>query len=127
MKRFSFTPMIVLLVAACGGDSPAPDPASSAPAVEAAAAVSASRVRPSGPMVIPEWFEVDQAARTVHMTVTAGALPDNNYWNFNGHMNGDLLLTVPEGYAITIEFVNADPTMPHSLGISRNLRTSWYL
>ncbi len=72
-------------------------------------------------MTMPEWYGIDHDARTVHLTVTAGTIPDNNYWNFNGHIKGGLAITVPEGYTVTIDFVNEDPIMAHSLGISPEL------
>jgi FtsP/CotA-like multicopper oxidase with cupredoxin domain len=68
-------------------------------------------------MTVPEWYMVDNAARTVHITVTAGATSTNNYWNYNGATNGGLAITVPEGYSVTIEQTNRDPNMAHSVGV----------
>lgn len=117
MKRFT-TLSLVAALAACGGgepaqDQPASQPAAAAPAQGAETAAAA----PSGEMTMPDWFHVDQAAKTVHMTITAGATDALNHWNFNGAHNGSMTITVPEGYAITIDFKNADPAMAHSLGI----------
>ena len=81
------------------------------------AAAQAMPAPPSGAMTIPDWYSVDNDARTVSMTITAGSTPDNNYWNMNGAIKGALAITVPEGYTITIDLVNKDPMMPHSLGI----------
>ena len=50
--------------------------------------------------------------------VTAGLTDVKNYWNFNGAADGNMTITVPEGYAVTIDLVNNDPAMAHSLGIS---------
>ena len=122
MKIYLLIPAVAITFAACGGtdagDAGAVDNgAASQPVV----ARPAAPVTPSGPMTIPDWYGVDHDARTVHLTVTAGAIPDNNYWNFNGHVNGELAITVPEGYTVTIELVNDDPIMAHSLGISPEL------
>ncbi len=69
-------------------------------------------------MTMPDWFHVDEANKAVHMTITAGATDAINHWNFNGGHNGNMTITVPAGYAITIDFKNADPNgMAHSLGI----------
>lgn len=76
---------------------------------------------PSGPLTMPDWFSVDHDARTVSMTVTVGATPDNNHWNYNGQTDGALAVTVPQGYEVTIDLVNQDPAMGHSLGISREV------
>jgi FtsP/CotA-like multicopper oxidase with cupredoxin domain len=69
-------------------------------------------------MTVPDWYVVDNTARTVRLAITAGLTPDQNYWNYNGHTNGSLAITVPEGYRVSIDFVNRDPNMAHSLGIS---------
>ena len=71
-----------------------------------------------GEMTMPSWFQVDNDARTVSMTITAGSTTENNYWNFNGVTKGAMTITVPEGYTVTVELVNNDPVMAHSLGIS---------
>jgi sulfocyanin len=119
MKRFSTLSLVVAL-AACGWGEPANNDAASQPASEAPAAAPAADpavAAPSGEMTMPDWFSVDDAAKTVHMTITAGLTDAGNYWNFNGARNGDMAITVPEGYAVTIDFKNNDPSMGHSLGI----------
>ena len=101
---------------ACGGGEPAQtsDAAGSAsPAVAPAAAPPPA----TSEMTMP-WFQVDNEARTVSMTITAGSTNENNSWNFNGAIKGGMTITVPEGYAVTVELVNNDPIMAHSLGIS---------
>jgi len=120
MKLYRILPAAAMFVVACGGgDAPATGSADSAPA--AAPAAPAGPVAPSGAMTIPDWFAVDNDAQTVTIDVTAGSIPDNNYWNFNGHIKGQLAINVPEGYTVTINFVNQDPNMAHSLGISTEL------
>lgn len=127
MKGYQLLPTLAFFLAACGGGD-APDagaagatsePAAAAPAAQPAA-TGGLPAPPTGPMTTPEWYTVDNAARTVHMTITAGSTPDNNYWNFNGAINGTVAITVPEGYTITIDLVNDDPNMAHSLGIQRD-------
>ncbi len=110
MKHFAIIPT-ALLVVACGGGEPAPE-AASEPAAAAAPAAMAE-------MSMTDWFHVDEANQSVHMTITAGSVDDAlGYWNFNGGTNGDMTITVPEGFAVMIDFKNADPMMAHSLGIS---------
>ena len=122
MKAFKLIPAAALFLVACGGGEPADSGASDAPATEpAAAAAPAGPAAPTGPMTIPDWYQVDHDAQTVNLTVVAGSTPDNNYWNFNGAIRGQLAITVPEGYEVTIELVNEDPNMAHSLGISSEL------
>lgn len=116
MKRFSALSLVVAL-AACGGGESA-DNAASQPAAQAPAAAPQATAPAMGEMTTPEWFHVDDAAKTVHMTITAGATEAKNYWNFNGGHDGNMTITVPEGYTVTIDLVNNDPAMAHSLGIS---------
>lgn len=122
MIRYPLLPALgalAIAVAACGGgDAPADQPAD-APAAQPAPAPAASAMPapPTGPMTIPDWYVIDRDAQTVHMTITAGATPDFNYWNFNGFVKGAIAITVPAGYTVTIDLVNEDPNMAHSLGI----------
>jgi sulfocyanin len=112
MKRFSTLSLVVAL-AACGGGEPAenaPEAPATAPAQAAAPSMSE--------MTTPDWFHVDEANKTVHMTITAGLTDALNHWNFNGYTRGEATVTVPEGYTVTIDLVNNDPVMAHSLGIS---------
>jgi len=115
MKRYLSLP-VLFLVAACGGGD-APDAAPGNAPAAAPAPAAALPAPPSGPLAMPDWFSVDNDARTVSITVTAGATPDNNYWNFNGVIKGAHQIIVPEGYTVSVTLVNNDPNMAHSLGI----------
>jgi len=118
MKAYRLVPAIAMIAAGCGGgDAPPADTSDTTPP----AAVPAGPTAPTGPLTVPEWYTVDHDARTVALTVTAGATADNNYWNFNGFTSGQLAITVPEGYTVSISLVNQDPNMPHSVGISAEL------
>ena len=111
-----------MVVAACGGgDAPPADAGGDAPAAQPASTTPAGPAVPTGPVTVPEWYSVDHDGRTVSLTVTAGSIPDNNYWNFNGYINGAISIVVPEGYTVNVELVNEDPNMAHSLGISSEL------
>jgi FtsP/CotA-like multicopper oxidase with cupredoxin domain len=72
-------------------------------------------------LTTPSWMLVDQTAQTVKLEISAGAEAVNNYWNFNGLYAGNGAITVPQGYAVTINFTNAEPAPPHSLGISEKM------
>lgn len=110
MKRFSVLSLAVAL-AACGGGEPAQEMATDTTAAAAPAAPVLSE------MTVPDWYHVDDAAKTVHMTITAGLTDALNHWNFNGAVNGNMTITVPEGYTVTVDLVNNDPVMAHSLAI----------
>jgi FtsP/CotA-like multicopper oxidase with cupredoxin domain len=115
IKRFGPAAVLMALVACGGGDTPPAD--ADAPATPAPATPVSMPAVPTGPVSIPDWYEVDNDARTIAMTITAGATPDNNHWNYNGATRGSQSIVVPEGYTVRIELVNRDPLMAHSLGI----------
>ncbi|MHB1194934.1 MAG: sulfocyanin-like copper-binding protein [Longimicrobiales bacterium] len=115
MKRLPALTLVVTL-AACGGGEPAQEASADATTTRAAAATPAAPAM--GEMTMTDWFHADDAAKTIHMTITAGLTDAKNYWNFNGGFDGNMTITVPEGYAVTIDLVNKDPAMAHSLGIS---------
>lgn len=118
MKRTPILSTLLVFAAACGGGEPAQN--SSAPAAEAPAQAAPEAAAPaaSTEMTMPDWFTVDNDAKTVTMTITAGLTDAKNHWNFNGGHDGNMTITVPEGYGVTIHFKNADPVMAHSLGIT---------
>ena len=122
MKSLKLFPAATLFLVACGGGEPADSGASDAPSTEPAVVEApAGPAAPTGPMTIPDWYQVDHDAKTVRLSVVAGLSPDNNYWNYNGAIRGQLAITVPEGYEVTIDLENRDPNMAHSLGISSEL------
>ena len=113
-KRFTLVSVLAsTALIACGGGEPAQTSNSAGSAGATAAPPPAM-----GEMTMPSWFQVDNEARTVSMTITAGSTTENNSWNFNGVTKGAMTITVPEGYTVTVELVNNDPIMAHSLGIS---------
>jgi len=115
-----FPTLAVVIFAACGGGEPAD---SGAPSTDAAQpAPAAGPAMPTGPMTMPEWYAIDRSARTVDLTITAGSTNANNYWNFNGAINGRMAITVPEGYTVNLTLINRDPNMPHSIVITSELR-----
>ncbi|MDE0730161.1 MAG: sulfocyanin-like copper-binding protein, partial [Longimicrobiales bacterium] len=113
-KRFTLVSVLAsTALIACGGGEPAQTSNSAG-----SAGVTAAPPPAMGEMTMPSWFQVDNDARTVSMTITAGSTTENNSWNFNGVTKGAMTITVPEGYTVTVELVNNDPVMAHSLGIS---------
>lgn len=79
----------------------------------------------AGELSIPDFMQVDHDARTVSLDIVAGESNANNRWNFNGHSNGDATIVVPVGYEVTVDFRNADPNNPHSLGIDARTGGTW--
>ena len=72
---------------------------------------------PCAGMDMPDWFKMDEAAKTVTLDIAAGSNDANNHWNFNGYHGGNATIVVPEGYTVTINFKNSDPLTTHSIGV----------
>ncbi|MDE2794553.1 MAG: sulfocyanin-like copper-binding protein [Gemmatimonadota bacterium] len=109
-KRTTIPTLAAIALFGCGsGEEDAS--AASAPdaATEADAEVSAT--------IPADWISVDDAARTVTVTLVAGETDANNRWNFNGYANGETTVVVPVGYTVTVNFENRDPVHHHSVGV----------
>ncbi|HUP00887.1 MAG TPA: cupredoxin domain-containing protein [Gemmatimonadota bacterium] len=76
-----------------------------------------------GLLSTPSWMQIDETARTITMDIDAGESDVNNRWNYNGLYAENGRIVVPEGYQVTINFTNSDPTQPHSLGIDEWMDT----
>jgi sulfocyanin len=60
-------------------------------------------------------MQADGANKKVHFEIVAGLTAENAAWNFNGQAEGDMTITVPQGWAVTMTFSNQDGDVPHSL------------
>ena len=121
MKSSRLIPTLaVFFFAACGGGEPAET--GDTPETPAAAPEATGIEAPTRPMTMPAWYEFDRAAETVNLTITAGSTNANNYWNYNGAINGGMAINVPLGYTVNLTLVNQDPNMPHSVVISSETR-----
>ena len=110
LKRSTILTLGAVALLGCGSGEEDDQPASAAdPATEADA--QAQAVMPA------DWISVDDAARTVTVTLVAGETDANNRWNFNGYANGETTVVVPVGYTVTVNFENRDPVHHHSVGV----------
>lgn len=121
MRLLRLLPLLPLGLAACGGGETPDGGGAADTAADAPAAAAPAPSRPTGEPTMPEWYVVDHDARTVELTLTAGSTNRNNYWNYNGAINGEMAIVVPEGYEVSITLINQDPNMPHSAVISDRL------
>jgi Sulfocyanin (SoxE) domain len=118
MKLRHYIPVLTAAVVACGGGESSSTPqGGSSQAASSAPPAAALPAPPTGEMAMPDWYVLDRDAKTVHLRLTAGATNLNNHWNYNDHIKGSMAITVPVGYTVTIEQVNQDPNMAHSVGI----------
>ena len=60
---------------------------------------------------------VDTVTKTATFQLVAGQTNLNSGLNFNGFNDGKLTLTVPQNWNVVIQFINKDPSLPHSAEI----------
>ena len=66
---------------------------------------------------MPDWYDMNEDDETVTITLVAGETSSNNYWNYNGLLAGDAIVRVPVDYEVTVNLINEDPAMGHSVGV----------
>lgn len=121
MRTRDLISILFLCFAACGdgsADSGTREPAPTRQPAATPTSTTPSVSRPTGPLERPAWFSYDEEANTVQLTLVAGETSRSNHWNYNGHIEGEIEITVPVGSAVNIAFTNADPIMAHSVGVS---------
>ncbi|HKY60690.1 MAG TPA: sulfocyanin-like copper-binding protein [Gemmatimonadota bacterium] len=111
------TLLLTLGLLACGGAADEGEDTTAMDTTAMAEEPAADMAGPEGSLSTPAWMTMDETARTVSMDIRAGDTEANNRWNFNGLYAGEGAIVVPQGYSVTINFTNADPNQPHSLGI----------
>ena len=124
MKRHistTFAAMFAMTALACGGgDSASTQTADAAnPCAANPCAANPCAANPCAGMDSPDWFVIDEAARTATIDISAGSSDANNHWNFNGYFEGNATIVVPEGYTVTLNFTNDDPLTTHSIGVDK--------
>jgi uncharacterized cupredoxin-like copper-binding protein len=97
------------LVACGGGDVEETVETTDVPVVEVAPAA----------LTTPEWFVADPTARTVTLQLAATPAP----WTYNGLSSVTSEIVIPEGYTVTVNFTNNDPSMAHSLVVNARAAT----
>jgi len=60
------------------------------------------------------WLKYDATTKTVHFQLIAGLTGLNGALNFNGFGDGGLVLVVPAGSKVVVDFTNNDGMLPHS-------------
>lgn len=64
--------------------------------------------------VDPAWLRFDTATKTATFELIAGLTGVNGALNFNGFADGNLTLSVPQGWSVVMNFRNHDGMLPHS-------------
>ena len=69
---------------------------------------------PPAQAIDSSWLSYDRAAKTVPFRLVAGLTGLNGALNFNGFDDGTLVLIVPVGSKVVMDFFNHDGMLPHS-------------
>ena len=125
-----------VLLAACGGGSGSlvePGFHTGAPAPTGGGAAAASSPSPGAPASSPspgaspgpgaqgaaaQYLAVDAGTKSVTVKLVAGATNALSGFNFNGYGNGQLKVTVPAGWKVTVNCGN-NASLPHSCAVVR--------
>lgn len=67
----------------------------------------------------PNWMQVDAADMKVTLNLEAGYNQTNGSENFNGYANGQMVITVPVGYQVILNYGNG-AGIPMDIGIYDN-------
>ncbi len=63
------------------------------------------------------FYSLGKAPNTLNLDLTSGTSQANQGLNFNGYFKGQLVVTIPLGWKVSITYKNVDPQMPHSIGV----------
>lgn len=114
--------LLPLAVMACGGEQAGQQEADDGAASQQETAEETTDQQASGELTVPDWMTVDEENQTVTLELVAAETDANmNGWNFNGFYDGNATVVVPEGYEVTVEFINEDQVNPHSVGIDEQV------
>ena len=80
-----------------------------------AAAPLAAQTKPPKPD--PRWLTSDPRARHVTLQLDAATSDKNGGLNFDGYTSGDLTVTIPAGWSVTVRMTNHDATLQHSVAL----------
>ncbi len=85
--------------------------------LSAAPLVAQDSTPPDKEAIDSSWLSYDAAKKTVHFQLIAGLTGLNGALNFNGFDDGALVLVVPVGSKVIMDFTNHDGMLPHSAEI----------
>lgn len=69
-------------------------------------------------MASPSWMKIDAPSKSVHFDIKMAENANNGTLNFNGYGHGDLTITVPLNWKVSMDVVNiGQGAIPHSLEI----------
>lgn len=105
--------LAALMAAGCGAAGAAAPPVHHH---QAAAPRSAARA-PS------RWFSVSQSRHRAALTLIAGYNGANSGFNYDGYAHGQMVVSVPAGYTVTVTLKN-EGSLPHSAAVVAGAPTS---
>ena len=103
--------ILTVALAGCGTGSGGPSAAnSSAPSSHAAPSSG------SGAGATTSWMSYQSSTKTATLKLVAGYNSSQSGFNFNGYSNGQMVVTVPTGWKVTVDFSNQGQ-LPHSAAV----------
>jgi len=97
---------MVLLAAACGSGPSTAGSGGPSPTPSASASPSASPSATASPSASSQFFQLDQANKTVSLTLISSFNNTAGGFNFDGFANGAMKVTVPIGWKVDVTCAN---------------------
>ncbi len=63
------------------------------------------------------FYALGKTEKTLNLDLNSGSSQANQGLNFNGFAKGELVVTIPVGWKVSITYKNVDAQMPHSIGV----------
>ncbi len=101
--------------------TPATSPATSTPAASSSTSSggSGSSGTPTASSALAKYLTVSTASKTVTLSLIAGLKSSPSPFNFDGTLNGQMVVSVPTGWTLTVKLQNQG-VLPHSAAVVAN-------
>jgi sulfocyanin SoxE-like protein len=112
-----------VLAAACGGSPNTAAPTTgTTPSTTGATPSTTGSSGSGGTLAVnpSQWLTVDSATKSARLVLDAAHGRANSGFNFNSYANGQLVVTIPTGWKVTVSCTNEASALNHSCAIVNN-------
>ncbi|MHB1842983.1 MAG: sulfocyanin-like copper-binding protein [Sulfobacillus sp.] len=99
--------------------TPATSPATSTPAASSSTSGSGTSGAATASSPLAKYLTVSTASKTVTLSLIAGLKSSPSPFNFDGTLNGQMVVSVPTGWTLTVKLQNQG-VLPHSAAVVKN-------
>jgi uncharacterized cupredoxin-like copper-binding protein len=109
-----------VLAAACGGSQNTAAPTTgTTPSTTGTTPSTTGSSGSGGTLAVnpSQWLTVDSATKSARLVLDAAHGSANSGFNFNGYANGQLVVTIPMGWKVTVSCTNQASALNHSCAV----------